>query len=440
LLLASQPDTAAPSPSSGAATVKATPTPLTAAVLAASGPALPASAQPAVASVAAQPQLPDANTAPAGLVAGLEKTLATVPSPAPAADASAPVAPVASQPGAPAPPTVPVTTAAPGDIALLTLTMPPNGGAKTPATSANATPRDAATTATAPTDAAPNAIAPLSPAAVPAPEAPSNRPSDAAPPNDPKAAQDSAGKPDSHAPSAPGATAAAKTSAAGPSVAVATAPQPPTLPAGDTGNAGNAVNAAAGTTPAPDPSLAAAIAPPSVAPVADAHRAQVAYTAAANSGGALPQVTLDQVVLHLTKAADDGLDQLTIHLKPAELGAIEVKLEMGDGGLNKATISADRPDTLNLLQQDSHHLAQALDNAGIKTDPGSLSFNLRGDGGGRFAQGFAQGFAQQQGGGHHHAAPAYAPRTLNNSPLPDSTAILGYLNTRAALGGVDIRV
>lgn len=441
LLLASQPDAAAPSPSSGAApspssgaaVTKATPAPLTAASLAAPVPALPASTQAATDVGAAQPEAPNPAAAPAGLVVGLEKALATVPSPAPTADANVPAVPVASQLGVPASPTVPATTAAPGDIAVLALTLPPNGGAKTPATQAGATPRDAATTATAPTDAALNATAPLSPAAVPAPQTLSNRLSDTALAKDPKTVQDSAGKPDSQAPSAPDAAAAAKTSAAGPSVALATTVQPATLATSD---AGNSVNAPAGAPPVPDPSLAGAVAPPSVAPVADAHRAQVAYTAAAGSSGALPQVTLDRVVLHLTKAADDGLDQLTIHLKPAELGAIEVKLEMGNDGLNKATISADRPDTLNLLQQDSHHLAQALDNAGIKTDPGSLSFNLRGDGGGRFAQ----GFAQQQGGGHQHAAPAYVPRTLNNSPLPDSTAILGYLNTRAALGGVDIRV
>jgi flagellar hook-length control protein FliK len=164
---------------------------------------------------------------------------------------------------------------------------------------------------------------------------------------------------------------------------------------------------------------------------AAAQQAQTLYTKTASRTDALPQVTVDQVAMHLTKAADDGIDHLTIHLKPAELGSIEVKLEMGDDGISKATITADRQDTLNLMQRDSHRLEQALDNAGLKTDPGSLSFNLRGDGG-RNNPSFAQG----------NGSP-YAPftrSTTDDAAMPVNPALLGYINSRAALGGVDIRV
>jgi hypothetical protein len=41
-------------------------------------------------------------------------------------------------------------------------------------------------------------------------------------------------------------------------------------------------------------------------------------------------------------------------------------------------VSAERPETLNLLVNDSRGLEQALRDAGLRADAGSLSFNLRG--------------------------------------------------------------
>jgi flagellar hook-length control protein FliK len=166
------------------------------------------------------------------------------------------------------------------------------------------------------------------------------------------------------------------------------------------------------------------LAAPTVGPQAQAHQAY----AQANDRAALPQVTVDQVAMHLTKAASDGIDQLTIHLKPEHLGTIEVKLELKDDGSTKATISADRRDTLDLLQRDSHRLERALDNAGLKADPGSLSFNLR-DGGSRYTP-----YTPPGNGG----APS---RYVHTEELPPvNAAMLGYINSRVANGGVDIRV
>jgi flagellar hook-length control protein FliK len=93
----------------------------------------------------------------------------------------------------------------------------------------------------------------------------------------------------------------------------------------------------------------------------------------------------EQVAVTLKQAAQNGTDSIQIQLKPASLGAIEVKLDVTHDGKISAVISADRSDTLNMLQQDSSGLEQALRDAGLQADSGSLSFNLRGDG-----QSFAQ--------------------------------------------------
>jgi flagellar hook-length control protein FliK len=109
-----------------------------------------------------------------------------------------------------------------------------------------------------------------------------------------------------------------------------------------------------------------------------------AYVPASAPATVLP--VYQQVAINLKQAAQAGTDHIEIQLKPASLGAIDVKLNLTHDGRITAVISADRSDTLHLLRQDSSGLEQALRDAGLQADSSSLSFNLRGD---------AQSFAQQ---------------------------------------------
>ncbi len=56
-----------------------------------------------------------------------------------------------------------------------------------------------------------------------------------------------------------------------------------------------------------------------------------------------------------------------------------MKLNIGNDGAVKAIISIERPETFDLLQRDARGLEKALQDAGLKTDSGSLSFNLKGE-------------------------------------------------------------
>ena len=69
---------------------------------------------------------------------------------------------------------------------------------------------------------------------------------------------------------------------------------------------------------------------------------------------------------------------VTINLQPAELGAIEIKVRF-EGGKMKASIVADRSDTLDLMKDQSDDLQKALQQAGIQADGAALSFDLRGN-------------------------------------------------------------
>lgn len=109
---------------------------------------------------------------------------------------------------------------------------------------------------------------------------------------------------------------------------------------------------------------------------------QPAASATANAqraAGPRPGVA-DQVSVHITKALKAGMDRITIQLKPASLGRIDVQLEVGHDGRVIAVVTADNKDTLDLLQRDARELERALQDAGLQTDSGSLSFNLRGQG------------------------------------------------------------
>lgn len=99
----------------------------------------------------------------------------------------------------------------------------------------------------------------------------------------------------------------------------------------------------------------------------------------------------DQITVQLSKAVADGRDHFTVKLSPAELGRIEIKVDMAADGRVTASFKVDQPATLDLLQRDHRGLERMLSDAGLKADSSSLNFNLRGD-----AQGQQQGGQQAQ--------------------------------------------
>ncbi|MBI3446376.1 MAG: flagellar hook-length control protein FliK, partial [Magnetospirillum sp.] len=90
------------------------------------------------------------------------------------------------------------------------------------------------------------------------------------------------------------------------------------------------------------------------------------------------QLVPHQVSVQIDKQVKDGADTIKIQLKPYELGKIEVKLEVATDGRVTATVTADKPETLAMLQKDSKGLEKALEDAGLKPDSSATSFNLRG--------------------------------------------------------------
>ncbi len=136
-----------------------------------------------------------------------------------------------------------------------------------------------------------------------------------------------------------------------------------------------------------------------------------------------------QVAISIQHAVKDGNNEIKIQLTPESLGAIDVKLNVGHDGRVTAVITADRADTLNMMKQDAGGLHQALRDAGLQTDSGSLSFNLRSD---------SQSFAQNARAGNGSGSGRNSGNTGTSSD--DIAALPATRGPRQHAGSLDIQV
>ncbi|CAN0583851.1 unnamed protein product, partial [Ectocarpus sp. 12 AP-2014] len=115
--------------------------------------------------------------------------------------------------------------------------------------------------------------------------------------------------------------------------------------------------------------------------------AQAAMTAVpqAATGQAVPVTAL---AVEINRQAMNGKTQFDIRLDPPELGRLNVRLEMDASGQTRTHMIVERAETLDMLATDARSLERALQQAGLKTEPGSVTFEL--------AQDAADGFAQDQ--------------------------------------------
>lgn len=133
----------------------------------------------------------------------------------------------------------------------------------------------------------------------------------------------------------------------------------------------------------------------------------------------------EQVAMEIHRAVKDGVDKLTVDLKPASLGRVTAEIQFQNDHRIHVVLSADRPATLDALRSDSRALERALQDAGLQADAGSLSFRFQNGGG---QSGFMPDNAQAE-----FAAP-------QASPITDIIANIAPYAATMRPGGVDIRV
>lgn len=164
-----------------------------------------------------------------------------------------------------------------------------------------------------------------------------------------------------------------------------------------------------------------------------AHQTAATQTAARHLNAYVP--VGEQVGVQIRKGVADGLDKISIKLDPGNLGKVEIKLEIGHDGRLQAVIAADKPETLQLLQQDVKNLEQSLRDSGLKTDQQSLSFTLRDQnqaGEGRDGNGAGNGRQRNRGGDEYAETGAHTD--------PAQLAAANAQRVAAARGGLDLRI
>ena len=134
-----------------------------------------------------------------------------------------------------------------------------------------------------------------------------------------------------------------------------------------------------------------------------------------------------QVAVQIRRAVSLGNDRINIRLSPAELGQVQVRLEVAEDGHVRAMISAERAETLDLMQRDPRGLERALQDAGLKTDGDSLSFSLQDGGDG-----------QSEGPGDDTAS---SPSAREDGPASEAASLdTQILRWSAGDGRLDIQV
>jgi flagellar hook-length control protein FliK len=93
------------------------------------------------------------------------------------------------------------------------------------------------------------------------------------------------------------------------------------------------------------------------------------------------QQVQQQVAVSIRNAASEGVDKISVQLRPEHLGRVDVKMEIGQDGRIQGVIQADTRETLDMLRQDSRALQQALKDAGLNADSQSFTFEHRNEGG-----------------------------------------------------------
>jgi flagellar hook-length control protein FliK len=143
-------------------------------------------------------------------------------------------------------------------------------------------------------------------------------------------------------------------------------------------------------------------------------------------------VPLHAVPIEIGLKSLAGVNHFEIRLDPAELGRIEVRLEIDKDGEVKAHLSVDRVETLALLQRDAKNLERAFEQAGLKPSDGGVNLALRDQ--------QSQGQGRHENAGQHERGEG-GPRT-QTALAAEEQAGAHPVTRRLSWGvtGIDVRV
>lgn len=149
----------------------------------------------------------------------------------------------------------------------------------------------------------------------------------------------------------------------------------------------------------------------------------LSVTAATNAA-----VPLSGLALEIAVSARSGKSRFEIRLDPADLGRIDVRIDVDRNGQVTSHLTVEKPETLSMLRQDAPQLQRALDDAGLKTGNGGLQFSLRDQS------------SSGQNNGNETGRNAQRLVISDEDTVPAAVAGRTYGRVLGSSSGVDIRV
>jgi flagellar hook-length control protein FliK len=148
-------------------------------------------------------------------------------------------------------------------------------------------------------------------------------------------------------------------------------------------------------------------------------------TAAPATGGAVP---VSGLAVEIAASVQSGKTRFEVRLDPADLGRIDVRIDVDRNGQVTSHLTVEKPETLSMLQQDAPQLQQALNDAGLKSGGGGLQFSLRDQS------------SSGQNSGNQSGGSAQRLIVSDENAAPSVAAGQSYGRLLGSSGGIDIRV
>ncbi|WP_249779549.1 flagellar hook-length control protein FliK [Bradyrhizobium sediminis] len=139
-------------------------------------------------------------------------------------------------------------------------------------------------------------------------------------------------------------------------------------------------------------------------------------------------VPLGGLALEIAVSARSGKSRFEIRLDPADLGRIDVRIDVDRNGLVTSHLMVEKAETLSMLRQDAPQLQRALNDAGLLTGDGGLQFSLRDQS------------SSGQNNGDGSAPNAHRLVVAEEDSIPAVIAGRTYGRMLGSSSGVDIRV
>ena len=173
------------------------------------------------------------------------------------------------------------------------------------------------------------------------------------------------------------------------------------------------------------------------APLAPGH-AEAASAASANPIVAAPG-TVAALAAQIVKKLEGRFTRFDVELHPADLGRVDVRVEIGAQGRLTAAMTFENPHAAAELRGRADDLQRALEQAGFDIS-GGITFNVAGDQGRQFTGQDFSGQNQSPAGGGQARGRAFEAALRAADDPTQSNLFSALPSSRRTLSGVDIRI